>query len=337
MKKKGKSTIVEVASLANVSTMTVSRALREPEKVNPETRLRVEKAAKTLNYLPDRLAGGLSSRKSNTIAVLAPALDHSTFSATIRGISDSLSSQNYQMLAAYTAYSPVTELKVTQEILQHRPDGVIFIGACQNDETADLLKQHQVPAVETWAIPPKPVGYSVGFSNYECTRQMIHYMYSKGHRRIAFGGNLDGTDDRAISRKQGYLDAVQELGLSNDLVMLGGTAPLTYSHGEQIYNQIEKHENIDAIFCISDLLAAGIIFECQKRNIQVPKELAVAGFGDFAISPSIYPSITTISVPSVKMGNVAVELLLKHLSTKEQETTESSIDLGFTIVERESC
>jgi LacI family transcriptional regulator, gluconate utilization system Gnt-I transcriptional repressor len=303
-------TMADVARLAGVSKMTVSRALTGRE-VSDATQARILEAIELLGYVPNAAAGTLGTGRSGFVAALVPTINNSNFADTARGLSDALTAQSVQLLLGYTDYRIEREEELVYTMLRHRPEGVVLTGGDHSERTRAALVRSGVPVVETWDLPRDPLGQVVGFSNAAAAATMMRHLAGKGYRRIGFIGGIPGRDLRGEDRKRGYLDALRELDLGPPRLVEQGMPPITTQHGaEAIETLLRCWPDTDAALCVSDLSAFGAIMECHRRGWAVPGRIAVAGFGDFEISRSCWPSITTVGVDAYAIGRLSATILL---------------------------
>ena len=190
--------MADVARHAGVSTMTVSRALKNEAQVSSPTRDKIFRAVSELGYVLDQAAGSLSSRKTGFIATLIPSINNSNFSDTARGITDELERTGLQLLLGYTDYSEDNEEKLIEAMLRRRPEGVILTGGVHTPHTRRMLSSASIPVIETWDLPPEPIDQVVGFSNEEAMRLLITTLAAKGYRRFGYVG---GRTTRNFSRR----------------------------------------------------------------------------------------------------------------------------------------
>ena len=302
--------MADVAKLAGVSKMTVSRVLAGRD-VSERTQALVHAAIDRLGYLPDASAGTLSSGRSEFIVALVPSLASSNFADTVRGLNDIVREHGLCLLLGDTDYHLDQEALLVRTLLRHRPVGVMLTGSAHLDDTRKLLRQAQVPVVETWDIPEDPIEQSVGFSNVAAAAALFEHLYARGYRRIGYIGGASVLDHRGQQRQQGYLQAIAALGAGEPRLMEYGESPITMSHGgESVKRLLEKWPDTDAVMCVSDLSAFGAIMECHRKGLSVPGDIAVAGFGDFEVSRYCTPTITTVSVDPYGIGRRAGQLLL---------------------------
>ena len=331
-----KLTMAEVAKYVGVSAMTVSRAFRQDASVSEETRKRIMEAVDALGYVLDLSAGSLSSRRSGFIAALVPSINNSNFSDTARGITDALENTGLQLLLGYTDYSAEKEERLIEAMLRRRPEGIILTGGSHTDRARRMLDKAGIPVVETWEIPEEPINHVVGFSNSEAMSLLVRALANQGYRRFGYIGGTTARDTRGSQRRSGFLKTVEELGLGPGRVISFGVPPITMEQGGQaVVSLLERWPDTEVVLCVSDLSAFGAIMECKRRGMNVPGDIAIAGFGDYEISSICHPSITTINVDCYGIGRQAAVRLLDAVHGGGSTGDEITLT-GYRVVLRES-
>jgi LacI family transcriptional regulator, gluconate utilization system Gnt-I transcriptional repressor len=329
----GRVTIADVALRAQVSPMTVSRALKNPAQVLPEARSRVEAAVIALGYVPSHAARTLASSRSRVVGVLVPSLSNAVFVETLAGIQDCLGPAGYQFLIGNTSYSPAKQTELLSTYLTHAPDGFLVTGIDETETIRQRLAAAHVPVVHMYDLSRTPGEWSVGFSQQTAGHAITSYLLERGYRRPGFiAAQLD---PRTMQRRAGFRRALREAGLDPDVEVLTGEPSNVGLGSKLLVQMLERAPDCDAIFCCNDDLALGALFECQRRGIRVPDQIAIAGFNDLPSSAWSSPSITTITTPRYQIGFRAAQLLLQILDG--QAPKKSRIDLGFTLTPRESA
>jgi LacI family transcriptional regulator, gluconate utilization system Gnt-I transcriptional repressor len=330
----------DVARLAGVSKMTVSRVLAG-HSVALATRERVQKAIDELGYVADAAAGALSSGRSEFVAVLVPSLASSNFSDTVRGLSASLEPHGLQLLIGDTDYHLDREERLVRSMLRHQPRCIALTGSRHTDATRTLLRRSGVPVVEMWDAPSDPIDAAVGFSNANAAREMVRYLVEKGHERIGFLGGASELDRRGLDRLKGFRAQMKALGLDDTRIVRLGDSPITMSHGgPAMAALLHAWPDTQAAMCVSDMSAFGAIMECHRRGMSVPRDIAVAGFGNFEVSACCTPTITTVSVDAFGIGVRTGETMLAALAQREQgivRDISKRVRVGYAVVPRESA
>jgi LacI family transcriptional regulator, gluconate utilization system Gnt-I transcriptional repressor len=331
--------MVDVAQKAGVSTMTVSRALRDGASIAPKTRGKIMKAVDELGYVLDQSAGSLSSKRTGFVAALIPSINNSNFADTARGITDALQGSGLQLLLGYTGYSIEKEEELIESMLRRRPEAIVVTGGKHTERGRKLLENAGIPVIETWDLPPKPVRHVVGFSNADAAGALVNHLHVKGYRKIGFIGGTSNRDTRGADRRLGYERAMASLGLKDARIISFGTPPISMKQGGEALTQlVEQWPDVEAAICVSDLSAFGALMECQRRNWAVPGRIAIAGFGDFEISSCCYPSITTVGVNCFDIGLRAGELLLRAIEGERADSpvAAETIITDYAVISRES-
>jgi LacI family transcriptional regulator, gluconate utilization system Gnt-I transcriptional repressor len=325
----------DVARIAGVTAMTVSRALRTPEKVSAETRKRVAEAVRNSGFIPNYAARSLVAQRSQIIVALFPTILNSVFSGTIEGLSRVLAENGYYLLLGETNFDIKTEEKLLSGFVGWRPAGILLTGSEHTVATRTMLMNVHAPVIELWNLPKKPFDIAVGFSNFEATYKMTCSLFEWGYRRIAFMYLNFPQNDRSTDRRNGYRAAVRDLGLPRDS-KLEMQVPFGVQAGRDGLRVLLKNNpDIDVVLCASDTLAVGALMETLRMGRRVPEELAIAGFGDVELAAELVPSLTTVQLPRAGMAQATAQVLMERIAGTY--TGPKIIDCGFSIVRRESA
>jgi LacI family transcriptional regulator, gluconate utilization system Gnt-I transcriptional repressor len=324
--------ITDVAAQAGVSPITVSRVFNNPESVAPETLERVRQVVQKLGYVPNRLAGGLSSARSRLIAAIVPTVSHSLFSETIQVFSETMSRAGYEVLLALSGYSASNEESLLDTVLSRRPEGVLLTGVAHTDSLRERLKNVGIPVVETWDMTDTPIDMLVGFSHYEIGAAVAGHLLERGARRPAL---ISANDARALARRAGYRERLAQAGIV-DVPEALVAPPSSVAVGKLALPELlARAPGVDAVFCGSDLLAIGALGAARQMGLQVPAKLAICGFGDLEFATETMPQLTTVRVEGTRIGLNAARLLIDRLGG-ENCIGERRLDVGFSVVSRGS-
>ena len=336
----GAVTMQTVAELAGVSAMTVSRALKGDAAVSKETRGRILKIVEETGYVPDATARFFATGRSGFVAALVPSLNNSNFADTVRGMSEIFDIAGLQMLLGDTEYSLEREENLVRAFLRRRPEAIILTGGVHTQPARTMLDRAEAPIVETWDLPRRPLGDVVGFSNEKAGAAITRYLYEKGRRRIGFIGGEPNGDVRGAQRRRGFEQAARELGLPAERIVAKGKPPISMAHGADALDAMLKAwPDVDAIVCVSDLSAFGVLAECQRRGLDVPGRIAIAGFGDFEVARCCHPRLTTVAVDCAGIGRRAAEVALAALEAKIHNAPRkpATTRVEFRVVPRETA
>lgn len=325
-------TMRDVAELANVGTITVSRVLRTPEKVSESKRQRVLEAIEKLGYVPDNTAGALSSSKSRVFGAIISTISDSVFASTLEGLSSTLRAAGYELLLTSTDYDPDVEEDALRALLARRPDGIVLTSTTHSAGASRLIKSLSIPVVEIWQLPSAPLDIAVGFSNFQAGYDMALHLIESGRKNIAFLGGGSLRDERGRRRREGYIAALGAADL----------APVTWpneEHGMRAGIEIgaaffeeclKANPHIDAVMCVSDTVAVGVLCEAGRRNLDVPGDLTVSGFGGFEVATPAGFNLTTIEIPGREIGIASARALLDPEAARARKV----IDLSYELVVR---
>ena len=320
--------ITDVAAAAGVAPMTVSRVINTPDRVAAETARRVRDAIMRLGYVPNMIAGGLSSRRSRMIAAVVPTIAHPMFSEMVLSFTNAMRDAGYQVMLTVSGYASGTEPELVRALLSRRPDALLLTGVDRPAEVTRMLADSAIPVVEIWDMAETPTDMLVGFDHAEVGAAVARMFAAKGHDRyVAVGAG----DARAQARMDGFRRAVLQAGhtLLPAPVL---PAPSTIMAGRDVVRALlPLLGQRTAMGCSSDLLAFGAMTEAKVQGIAVPDRLAICGFGNFELSAACEPPITTVNVEGGTIGRTAARLLLERLGGADAPR---KTHIPFRIVER---
>jgi len=325
----GSVTLADVAQLAGVSPITVSRVLNHPDLVTPATLARVRQVIARTGYVPNLLAGGLASKRSRLVAAIVPSITNGIFVETIEALTDRLWEAGYQVLLGLSGYPPAREEALLAAVLSRRPDGIFLTGINHSPEARQRLLATRIPIVEAWDMTPTPLDMLVGFSHEDVGAAVARHLIARGHRRF---GMIWADDARALARRRGFLREIARKRLPAPRIETVA-APSTLGLGRQsLARLLDAGPRPSAVFCSSDLLAHGALEEARSRGLRMPADLALMGFGDLEFAQHTFPALSTVYVDRAAIGRRAAELILQRIGGGT--VTTNVVDVGFTIVDR---
>lgn len=327
----GSVTLAHVAQVAGVSAITISRALNTPDRVSPTTLQQVRDAVAKTGYVPNLIAGGLASSKSRLVAALVPTIAGPVFLETVQALTEALAGYGYQLMLGQSGYSGSREDALLDAIIGRRPDGIVLTGVMHSREGRRRLQASGIPVVETWDLTSEPIDMLVGFSHEKVGEAVFEYLHQTGVRYPVI---LTADDHRAGLRQKSFVKAAKAAWI-RDVPTHVVPAPTTMKNGRSgLAELLAKNPRVDAVFCSSDLLALGVLIEAQARGIKVPGELAVMGFGDLGFAADTHPALTTVRIDGTRIGRQAAQFIVDR--ALEREIPERVIDIGFSIIRRET-
>ncbi len=336
--KRQHATIREVAEMAGVSQMTVSRVLNRSESVRKSTRERVDQAIQALNYRPNLMARSLAGGKSLFIGLIFDNPSNNYLGELLVGaLNRCREAGHHLVIEDFSASSNEKDIDALIERLAGAGlDGVIVTPPVSEDEA--ILSQLRAAGLRPVIIaPPEPPQQdaSVAIDDVEAADQITQYLIDRGHQRIAF---VIGPTAHSSGRRRymGFTRAMERNGLemADALVAQGA---YTYRSGMVAG---DKFFSLDApptaVFASNDDMAAGVIAAAQRCGLHVPEDVSVVGFDDTAIASAMWPQLTTVRQPIAEMGYQAVNLLTKILGPDGDRNAEHNIVLDVSIVERDT-
>ena len=322
--------ITDVAAAAGVAPMTVSRVINTPDRVSPETTARVREAIDRLGYVPNLIAGGLSSRKSRMVAAIVPTIAHPMFASVVQSFSDSMRHAGYQVMLSICGYDDNDDEALFRALLGRRPDALLITGSGYSPGALQMLIEARIPVVEIWDLSSRPIDMLIGFDHVQVGAQVAAFFLTKGHDRFAV---LTARDSRALTRARGFTDAVAK---AAGTIVLDQQIPppSTIAAGrEGLRALLPLLDQRCAVFCSSDLMAFGVVTEARVQGVPMPEHLAVCGFGNFELSAMNDPPITSVSLEGAGTGRTAAAFLLRRLSGEGPREADR-VQVPFKIVER---
>ncbi len=329
-------TVHDIAKMAGVSAMTVSRALNHPEQVSPATLEKVMVVVRSTGFVPNGMAGGLRSSKARLVAAVLPTLTGPVFQETIQALNQALDAQGYQLMVGQSGYDSAREDVLLDAIIRRRPDGIVLTGIMRSLAGRKQLLTSGIPVVETWDLTPTPIDMLVGFSNENIGAEVCAFLHQRGYRRPAL---ICGDDERARRRNTGFQRMARTLGLTQegqDVPLVLTPPPTTLGAGRSgLAELLARPEGIDAVFCSSDMLALGVLIEAQARGLAVPGQLAIVGLGDLGLAASLHPALTTVRIDGTRIGQTAAQYIVDRADGRP--IAEPILDIGFSIVARQTA
>ncbi|MGI9862653.1 LacI family DNA-binding transcriptional regulator [Moorella naiadis] len=308
--------IKEVAERAGVSPSTVSRALSGRVVVSQETREKVLRAVRELNYQPNALAKGLKEGRSRTIGLIIPNVRNLVFPAAIKGITDVAKKHGYTVILCNTDEDIETEKAYVDNLRKRLVDGLIFSTATAASTHILELKEQCFPVVLMIRHLEDQVD-AVIVDNYQGGYEATQFLIQRGYRRIAL---INGTMDLDLYRQRfaGYKAALAAAGLTyNEDLVVHGTKDWEDGY-RAILTILERGQQPDAVFAASDPKALGAIKALKEKGLRVPQDIAVMGYDNLDMSELMDPPLTTMAQPFYEVGQRAAERLIRLINSKRK-------------------
>lgn len=325
--------IRKVAALAGVSVATVSRTLKSPSVVSPETREKVLGAVEQAGYKPNLMAIQFRSQRSRNLVVLVPDIANTFFARVIRGIQQAASAHDYRVLLCNTQGQDEIERQFADLVFAKQADGVIQLRAFDPFERQRAQANEHPPLVNACEVLDAATWPTVSLDNRAAAHAMTRHLLDLGHRRI---GLIKGPLGSPLTRERfaGYQQALEGAGVAVDSELLcrGDYTPQSGHAATQ--QLLALAERPTAIFCENDEMAMGALQCIRQAGLRVPQDISVAGFDDISFAAYCDPPLTTIAQPAERFGHQAVEMLLGLLDQPDLEPCHQV--LPFELVVRTS-
>jgi len=312
----GRPTLHDVAGVAGVTRITVSRFLREPEVVAEPTATRIREAIAQTGYVPNRQAGQLASARSQIVAALIPNVGHSIFAETIQGLSEGLRGSGLELLLASTGYSMEREEAQLRALLGWAPAALIVTGRHHTAAASRLLRDAQAagtPVVEIWDHHAAAGGFAqIGFDHDAVGRAMALHLLERGHRSLVYVDSGVAEDFRAHERGEGFAAEARAARARVKTVRAATGNP--FDAGRRAFETLGT-ARCSAIAFANDQLACGALMAAHARGVRVPQDLALLGFGDFPIGAHLQPALSTVRPPRDEIGRAAAAAVLEAVAS----------------------
>jgi LacI family transcriptional regulator len=311
-------TIKDIAKALNLSTSTVSRALRGSYEINAETKRLVMEYAEKVHYSPNPIALSLKENKSKAIGVIVPEIANHFFSQAINGIEDIANKRGYHVVIFQSHESYEREIVNIQHIIARKVDGLLISLSGQTSNVSHLqeIQQKNLPLVLFDRVSDKIDAHKVVADNFDGAFRATEHLILSGRKRIAHVTSpslLSITQERLA----GYRAALEKYGIQYEesLVKYCGFGA---EEAKKLVDNLIETQNPDAIFTTSDRLALDCFSAIKEKNISMPNDVAFIGFTNLKVAHLLDPSLSTVVQPAFEIGQAAAELLLDSIERKPQ-------------------
>lgn len=294
-----KITIVELAKLANVSTATVSRIINNTGKVNDEKRKRVLELIEEYNYTPNQIAKALQSSKSNTVGFIVPHINSPYYAQLFYETELIAQKKGYTLMLCNSESDKRLETNILNEFISANVRAIVFMGGRLDDAESEKKYISEIENVNK-KIPviscvdvPKLKCIQIYQEQNKSSRQLLEHLSASGYRDVALLGGYSNVRT-TIRRREEIIDHAEKYGISIRREII--ESDYSVQGGNIAMQRLLKNDRLpQAIICINDLVATGVLSEAYKNNMSIPKDIAIVGYDNLDISKFIYPGITTIA------------------------------------------
>lgn len=321
-------TLQDIALLAGVTKMTVSRYLRTPEKVAAETAEKIAQVMKEVNFTDGDEA---RSTQKPRIGVLIPSFNNQIFADLLAGIESITLEQGYQTLVVNYDYSRQREEEHIVQLLAYPIAGLILTDSEHTLRAEKYLTAAKIPVAQVMDLESPEGRIAVGFDNFQAGYDMTEALLASGKRQVVYFGAM--SDARDTKRFQGYCRAMEKQDLTPRQITPHRVSSVTVG-SDMLAMARQLYPDLDGILCTNDDLAVGVLQECLRLGLRVPQDIALSGFHGLDIGKATTPGIASVITPRFDIGKVATEILLKRIKGVpciERVDLHYRISLGGTI------
>ncbi len=312
--------IKDIARLANVSHPTVSRALLNSPLVSAKTAERIRKIASNAGYRPSAVARGLLTKRTQTIGVVVTTVADPFAGAVFSGIEQTAADHGYGVFLADSNADPERERNIVQAFAERRLDGIIVTSSRVGALYLPSLTEMGIPIVLVNNQYPDVFVHSVMIGNVEGSRAAAKHLIELGHKRIAYIGDQSGFQSDT-ERFAGYRAAMKEARIPFESELVGHGDGKAEAAIEAMNRLLHLSDLPTAVCCYNDMTALGAIHAIHLRGLRVPDDVSVTGFDDLFFASYTQPPLTTVRQPMHRMGQLAMESLLRLMSGEEMVGT----------------
>ncbi|GIT89610.1 LacI family transcriptional regulator [Jannaschia pagri] len=321
-------TLKDVARVAGVSDISVSRVMRRAPNISDGLRDKVIQAANDLGYTPNRLAGALKTANSNLVAVVVPSMSNEVFPEVLDGIDSVLSANGLSAVLGISKYDPDREVEAVRELLAWSPMGLILTGLNASAAVTRMVEAQGIPVVQIMDTDGTAIQSAVGISHSAAGAAAADFLLDRGYGAPGYVGAWGERPARSRIRREAFAARLAERGapLQGYKILPGqSSAPLG---AEALASLLSEHPGLDSVFFANDDLAVGALFHCMANGIRVPQDLALLGFNGIAIGSATPTKLTSISTQRFRMGVEAAKLLIDN-----DPDSPKTVDLGFSFTD----
>ena len=329
------STIHDVAKLAGVAPITVSRVINNSGYTSTDTKRRVQEAAAELGYVQNKLARSLRTKRTNAIALVLTDITNPFFTTVARGVEDVASKAGYTVTYCNTDEDEAKQQKNLELLLQQQVDGILLVPAYSSTDAIQTIQHHNTPVVVLDRRISNTQADTVRCDSEDGAYKLVGHLLALGHRHIAFLGGPRGAST-ADDRLAGYKRAMDEIGLigEEEWVQFGSfNQESGYTMAQKV---IQTAIRPTAIFAANNFIAIGALKAVLDCDLSIPEDLALVGFDDLPPALVTFPFLTVAAQPAYEMAQIATRLLLTRIEGKGPPTHQEIVLPTELIVRRSS-
>ena len=325
-------TMRDVARLANLSEMTVSRVLTGKGYYSTNAEKKVLAAADSLGYVPNRLAGSLASNRSNLVGVVLPTLSNAVFTEVMSGIYAGLADKGLQPFFGISEYCREKEEQLVKDMMTWRPAGIIVTGLEHNSKTSAMLRSGDQKVVEIIDVDGDPISSCIGLSHKKAGKIMAEHIIARGYSRLGYIGSNLNLDIRARKRRDEFVRVLEMSGGTLVHELIPEQASSMHLGRALTAEMLALSHDLDAIYYSNDDMAAGGLMHCIAEKISVPNDIALASFNGLSFIDALPLKITTVRSPRFEIGRLASNHIASADSIQSRSENPHSMTIELNLI-----
>ncbi|NCO21147.1 MAG: LacI family DNA-binding transcriptional regulator [Rhodobacterales bacterium] len=330
--KTGRVTLKNVAQAAGVSEMTVSRVLRQSGTVSERTRAHVRQIVESMGYVQNHMAGSLATSRSNQVAVIIPSLINNVFTEVVAGIADALERAGYNAIIGVSDYNLDREEALIASMMSWRPAGMILSNIAHTARATNILRNAAIPLVEMMNLTRTPIDTCVGVDQAAAGRALAGHLIARGYRRFGYVGWHD-LDFSAAARLSGMQQVITAGGGQIVLLSAFDSPPDIAAGKSGLRRLLQQQPTVEAVIFSNDTAATGGYLHCVEAGIDVPGDLALAGFSGLQMGQTLPRKLTTVMTQRYDIGRISARCILNRLAGQSPDRV---VDMKFALIEGET-
>jgi LacI family transcriptional regulator len=331
-KSKEAPTLSDVARVAGVSPITVSRLMNDGSKVRPDTARKIRSAVARLGYEPNEAARILKGQPAKVLGLVVPDLADSFYGTCAQAVHEVARDRSYMTVVVGCGGRADIELLEIEMMVRRRMAGLLLIPTGTDKKPFKMIRDAKIPMVCFDRSLPGLEVDAVVVNNRDSSRDAVNHLIEHGHKNIVCLGNQSAIYPIRL-RIQGYEDAMREAGLSTVIVDRADTVEEV---DLALVRLMQQKRRPSAIFSVNNVATLEVLQVAARRGYLIPDQLALIGFDDFQMATLLKPSITVVSQPVKEMSRRAAHILLDQLTTSVEHST-AIVMLTTELIIRESC
>jgi len=326
-------TLKEVAKKADVSITTVSRVINKSDKVNEETRVRVQQAMRSLGYQPNRVAQRLRATKgiSKLLGLIIPDIQNQFYSNIVRGIEDVSYGNDYAVILCNSDENPNKERFYLDVLRSESVDGVILPPIHQYGKMVEGMIESGIPLVCVDRKLARESVDTVVVNNRKGAHSAVSHLIDLGHKRIAIISSSPQFSSFQ-ERQAGYEQALQDHDIEIDPALIHQGDPRSSKNAKKLVRSLlESDSPPTALFITNNLMTLGALEAIHELELEIPQDISIIGFDDMPWATAISPPLTVVRQPGYEMGRRAAELFFQRISDPDREPVQVMMETSLVI------